>query len=117
MGAMGGICPNCRMIQTAGKSKMELLRGTRHHKAILIRHHARKVYFSALPEECLVCGYSLHVEVAHVKAISEFPDDVLLAEINSLDNFLGLCPTHHWEFDHGHLDIDELQERKNALRE
>jgi predicted restriction endonuclease len=21
--------------------------------------------------------------------------------VNSLDNLVGLCPNHHWEFDHG----------------
>jgi hypothetical protein len=25
--------------------------------------------------------------------------------VNSLDNLVGLCPNHHWEFDHGLLQL------------
>jgi hypothetical protein len=55
--------------------------------------------------ECKVCGYAKYVEVCHIKSVSEFTDDALLGEINSLDNLVYLCPNHHWEFDNNGLDI------------
>lgn len=33
------------------------------------------------------------------KATSDFDDDVLIKEINNINNLIGLCPNHHWEFD------------------
>jgi len=38
--------------------------------------------------------------VAHRKDVSAFPDTATISEINDLANLVGLCPTHHWEFDH-----------------
>lgn len=68
-----------------------------------IREHARRVArLAGLLDECAVCGYSLHVECAHQKDISRFDDGALLSEINAVENLVGLCPNHHWEFDnHG----------------
>lgn len=74
-----------------------------------IRKHARLVFAeSDEPKECCECGYSRHVEVSHIKDISEFSDDALLEEINSINNLLGLCPTHHWEFDNGFLKLENI---------
>jgi predicted restriction endonuclease len=28
-----------------------------------------------------------------------------MTEINHIDNLVGLCPTHHWEFDAGLIDL------------
>ena len=71
-----------------------------------IQRDARNVYFSIHKNpSCLFCGYQNHIEVAHIKAVSEFDDDVLISEINSSDNLIGLCPNHHWEFDHGILKL------------
>ena len=71
-----------------------------------IQSWARKVYFEAYPNpKCAICGYTNHVEVAHIKAVSEFSDDSLISEINSLTNVVGLCPNHHWEYDNGILKI------------
>lgn len=52
-----------------------------------------------------VCGYSLHVEVCHKEAITDFPDSSTVAEINHPDNIIFLCRNCHWEFDHGHLQL------------
>lgn len=64
-----------------------------------IRNFARSWlhYLKKLP--CAKCGYDKHVELAHIKAISEFSDDVKLSEINSESNVIQLCPNCHWEFD------------------
>ena len=53
---------------------------------------------------CHVCGYSKHVELAHIKPISSFPANATLREVNSPDNVIQLCPNCHWELDNGLLD-------------
>jgi len=55
--------------------------------------------------ECQVCGYSKHVEVCHIKPISDFDNTTLISEINHESNLYILCPNCHWEFDHGILTI------------
>lgn len=55
--------------------------------------------------QCRICGYSLHVELAHIKSVNSFPESATLGEINHPDNVLPLCPNHHWEFDNGFLQI------------
>lgn len=54
---------------------------------------------------CYVCGYSKHVELAHIKPISSFPTTAKLVEVNSPNNVIQLCPNCHWEFDNGLLDL------------
>ncbi len=69
-----------------------------------VRQLARKNYRqSDNPKACLICGYDKHVEVCHKRPINEFPDDTYISEINDPNNLIALCPTHHWELDHGHL--------------
>ena len=73
-----------------------------------IQKNARSVYQNSnKPQHCVVCGYDKTYEVAHIKAVSDFDDDTLVSEINSVDNLIALCPNHHWEFDHGQLDVNE----------
>ena len=55
--------------------------------------------------KCAVCGYDKHVDIAHIKAVSDFSEDTLVSEISKSDNLIALCPNHHWEYDHGLLDI------------
>lgn len=55
--------------------------------------------------KCAVCGYQNHVEVAHIKAVAAFDDNTTIREINSIDNLIGLCPNHHWEYDNGILEL------------
>ena len=57
------------------------------------------------PKCCYICGYSNHIEIAHIKSVSSFDDDVLVSEINHINNLLPLCPNHHWEFDNGLLKL------------
>ena len=91
-------------------SKKELLekKGTRHGARTAIANHARKLYMSSsLPKRCAICGYDKHVDVAHIRRVSSFPDEALIGEINSIINLMPLCPTHHWEFDNNLLEFDE----------
>lgn len=50
-----------------------------------------------------MCGYDKFVEIAHIKAVSEFDESALISDINSIDNLIALCPNHHWEYDNGVL--------------
>ena len=71
-----------------------------------IRKIAQKTYLEANPTpKCAICGYDKHVEVAHIKAVSEFNNEATIREIDSIDNLIGLCPNHHWEYDNGILKI------------
>lgn len=73
---------------------------------VRITKHARKVAKkNLLISSCKICNYSLHVEVCHIKAVKDFPDTATLNEINNPANLIGLCPNHHWEFDHNGLEI------------
>jgi HNH endonuclease len=54
-------------------------------------------------KKCQNCGYSRHVECAHVRAIASFPNDTKIKEVNAASNILILCRNCHWEFDHGML--------------
>lgn len=69
-----------------------------------IRTMARQKYIkSGRSMACNSCGYTLHVDVCHIKEIRSFSLDSLISEINDLSNLTALCKTHHWELDHGLL--------------
>ena len=69
-----------------------------------IRKDATKTYFANNTEhKCAICGYDKHIEVAHIKAVSDFDDTATIREINSITNLIGLCPNHHWEYDNGFI--------------
>ena len=73
---------------------------TYHRYRSTIRKHAHYVFnMYHEHQECKVCGYDTHIEVCHIKPVSSFNDDELISEINSINNLVGLCPNHHWEFD------------------
>jgi hypothetical protein len=65
----------------------------------LVRTRARIIAKKLGYDKCKNCGYNKHVEIAHIKPISSFSEEILLSEINSIDNLLPLCPNCHWEFD------------------
>ena len=72
----------------------------------VIRKHAHFIFNKYHKhKKCEVCGYNTHVEVCHIKSVSSFSDDTLIIEINSIDNLVGLCPNHHWEFDNGKIKL------------
>jgi hypothetical protein len=78
-----------------------------------IRLHAQRVFArSGLPATCVVCGYALHVDIAHRHPVRDFPDTAKMKEINALDNLAPLCPTHHWEHDHGFLSLASYPSEK-----
>ena len=68
----------------------------------MIRKHAGIVYKNSKRKyKCVICGYTNHIDIAHIKSVSEFSNNALLTEINNIDNLVALCPNHHWEYDHG----------------
>lgn len=54
---------------------------------------------------CFICGYNKHVDIAHIKSVSKFPNETLISTINDPSNLLALCPNHHWEYDHKLINI------------
>jgi hypothetical protein len=55
------------------------------------------------PRKCAACGYSLHVDICHIRDVANFPDTAILGEVNDSANLVALDKRCHWEFDHGYL--------------
>lgn len=113
--ATGKICEACRKLGGVGsvsKGVMFQKRTNWQSARSSIQKHAKAVYReSGKPKVCLICGYSTYVEIAHIKAVSSFGDEIRILEINHSDNLIALCPNHHWEFDHGLLPINGSEGR------
>ena len=60
---------------------------------------------SLTKKPCANCGYDKHVELCHIRALSDFPDTALLSEVNHPENNIQLCRNCHWELDNGLLKI------------
>lgn len=122
------ICSNCGVIHAkdsyfcSQKCKTEssmknrtiedaLKEGTRQQRYSNIRSIARS-YAKYLPNKnkCQNCGYDKHVEIAHIKSISSFSLNDVLIDVNNENNLLALCPNCHWEFDNGHLTLEQILE-------
>lgn len=72
-------------------------------RSTICKHARTKALKFFTEKKCVKCGYSLHVEVCHKKAVYNFEKDVTLEDINDINNLILLCPNHHWEFDNGLL--------------
>lgn len=71
-----------------------------------IRGYARSIYkLSGKPMQCYNCGYSLHVDICHIRDVQDYPMNSYVSEVNNIDNLIALDKRCHWEFDHGHLFI------------
>lgn len=75
------------------------------HKHSKIRAHGRLQYKG--PMVCLNCGYTLHVEIAHIRAIKDFPLTTTIGEVNNPNNLMALDSRCHWEYDNGYLKFQE----------
>lgn len=69
-----------------------------------IRSYNREWNKNLSKKPCAKCGYTRHVELAHIKAVAEFCNETEVGIINNPSNILPLCPTCHWEFDNGYRD-------------
>ena len=93
-------------VAKATKASLFATRKTWQSARSAIQKHANSTYFSSKKEKaCVVCGYDKHVEVAHIRPVSEFSPEATVEEINRLQNLAGLCPNHHWEHDNGLLEL------------
>jgi DNA-directed RNA polymerase subunit M/transcription elongation factor TFIIS len=73
-----------------------------------IRRHAAITFDdSNTPKVCAICGYSLHIQIAHIKSVASFQPTSTIGEINHINNLIALCPNHHWEFDNGLLSLEQ----------
>lgn len=71
-----------------------------------IRDLSRAKYLYYFPNPCCkFCGYDKHVEIHHIKKISDFSDDTPINVINDLNNLIAVCPNHHWEIENGYISI------------
>lgn len=87
------------------KELRETLKTRNYHTRI--RSHSRSVYVdSGLPMECCVCGYTRGLDICHIKPVSEFPDDTMIAVVNDIENLMVLDKLCHWEYDNGFLVIE-----------
>lgn len=66
----------------------------------LIRTRARAIAKKQKWNSCAKCGYNKHIEIAHIKPISDFSPSTLISEVNKISNLIPLCPNCHWEHDH-----------------
>lgn len=77
-----------------------------------IKQAAAAIYWGAgAPYQCRVdgCDFHAHIELCHLRRVCDFPDTATIAEVNAIENLAGLCPNHHWELDHGLLDVAYLR--------
>ena len=98
------------------RSKKKVLKGTLQESLVVtptgnkfskVRQYARNFYHKEA-SYCQHCNFQHYVEVCHIKPISEFQLDSLIAEINAEENILLLCPRCHWELDHNLLLLEEI---------
>ena len=89
------------------KTKQEVFSNTKWQSArSTIRKHAAFVFSGNKKDYCCeVCKYDKHVEICHIKAVKDFDKNAKIKEINAIENLVGLCPNHHWEFDNGLLEL------------
>lgn len=68
------------------------------------RAQARRLYILAgRPLSCVICRYSSHVDICHVKDVRTYPVGTPYTIVNDQANLIALCKNHHWEFDNGLL--------------
>lgn len=73
-----------------------------------LRESARRVYKNNNGiKVCKICKYSQHINVCHIKAVSDFDDITPVDIVNAFTNLVALCPNHHWEFDNGKIHLTQ----------
>lgn len=90
------------MSRTIGSLREEYSTAAFHAK---IRGLARTAYKG--PMVCAACGYGLHVDICHIRGVSDWPPEATLSEVNHISNLVALDKRCHWEFDHGYLTYQD----------
>lgn len=111
------LCNDCRLTGMKEKADADYLSKTfgdfkkelnyvSHTYYVYIRKGSRRIAARrGMEKVCKVCGYDTYVELCHIKDISKFPDEATMAEVNSPENLVYLCPNHHKELDMGLLEL------------
>ena len=96
------ICSPCPRVDWAIRTVGEMKSAVPSWRAG-IREQARRLYLDLYkPSGCVICGWHYHCEVAHIIAITVFPDSWTIANVNDPRNLMYLCQN-----DHALLDSDE----------
>ena len=102
-----GLSVRCLQCRLYGLTKGELFTSRSWQAArSAIQAQARELYLFRGNRQCFECGYDSHIEVCHLRSVASFPPETKISEINDPKNLIGLCRTHHWEYDHGLLVLD-----------
>ena len=80
------------------------------HVRGMARHQHKKLCVSG----CMNCGYSKHVEICHIIALADWPDETLICAVNASENILILCRNCHWELDHDLLTVGEIRGSRHS---
>lgn len=94
--------PHNRNNVTLGELRNKAVRRSQVYNTL---RQASKTLSLDMPQHCVVCGYSNHVEVSHLRPLADLPDSTTVAEAVGKHNFVLLCPNHHWELDYGDLGL------------
>lgn len=100
---------NANCLKTVGEYRNKMALKGRHRSWIhaYIRGMNRTWNKELTTKPCYVCGYTKHVELAHIKPIHAFSDETLLEVVNHPTNVVQLCPNCHWEFDNGLTQLEK----------
>lgn len=100
--------PLCKLLHVSGNitKGQVLVRVGGANAYDLIRSRAKHIAKYVLDKKCYNCGYDKHVEIAHIKAISDYENSVTLDIINNPTNLIHLCPNCHWEYDNNLLELN-----------
>lgn len=113
------ICRKCRKSADTARINAMTLQEVRDQYSVSqyhakIRAWSRAAYVGEWA--CLDCGYSLHVDICHVRDVKDFPMSTTVGVVNDPNNLVALCKNHHWEFDNGFLSVSGiLKERKGRV--
>jgi hypothetical protein len=105
------VCDNCNpsIINWSTITLQDLSKIRKYQPYSRIRSLSREWYIkSGAPQQCFICGYDKTFQVCHIKSIASFGINSKITEINSLSNLIALCPNHHWELDHGLLNVKNI---------
>jgi hypothetical protein len=105
-------CKNCKSLNESRPIKDYFdADGRKASKYVKIRQRARKQYLAYNTSDCVMCGYTHHIEVAHIQDIASFDPNTPLNIVNDPSNLAGLCRNCHWELDHGILLKKQIIEK------
>ena len=95
-------------LHSKGYSRKQIIEELNCSKSIVSCQARKLLEESGREQKCAICGFSEYVEACHIKAISSFPLDTKIKDVNNLDNLVYLCPNHHILFDRNKLSKEDI---------